>query len=178
MPIIPLSPLGCRLAPRWFVLALCLIGQSLAAEQTGPPRSAVASAHPAATRAGIDILAAGGNAFDAAVAIGAALAVVEPYSSGLGGGGFWLLHRAADVRALMIDARERAPLAAHRGMYLNDQGRFIPERALDGPLAAGIPGLPAALIHLSTRYGRLPLGTTLAPAIASCRTAFSSSRTH
>jgi len=174
----PPSPLGCRLAPLGIFLAICLIGQSPAAEQTGPPRAAVASAHPAATRAGIDILAAGGNAFDAAVAVGAALAVVEPYSSGLGGGGFWLLHRAADARTLMIDARERAPLAAHRAMYLDDQGQFVPERALDGPLAAGIPGLPAALTHLSTRYGRLPLGTTLAPAIALARDGFAVDRVY
>jgi gamma-glutamyltranspeptidase / glutathione hydrolase len=172
----PPSPLGCRLAPLGIFLAICLIGQSPAAEQTRPPRAAVASAHPAATRAGIDILAAGGNAFDAAVAVGAALAVVEPYSSGLGGGGFWLLHRAADARTLMIDARERAPLAAHRAMYLDDQGQFVPERALDGPLAAGIPGLPAALTHLRTRYGRLPLGSTLAPAIALARDGFAVDR--
>ncbi len=165
----PPCPLGCRPAPLGVFLVICLIGQSPAAAQAGSPRAAVASAHPAATRAGIDILAAGGNAFDAAVAVGAALAVVEPYSSGLGGGGFWLLHRAADARTLMLDARERAPLAAHRAMYLDDQGQFVPERALDGPLAAGIPGLPAALTHLSTRYGRLPLGTTLAPAIALAR---------
>lgn len=137
-----------------------------------PPQGAVATAHPAATQAGIHILAAGGNAFDAAVAVSAALAVVEPYGSGLGGGGFWLLHRASNGRQVMIDGRERAPLAAHRDLYLDADGRFVPSLALDGPLAAGIPGTPAALAHLSARYGRLPLAETLAPAIALARDGF------
>ncbi|WP_144375477.1 gamma-glutamyltransferase [Thiolapillus brandeum] len=126
---------------------------------------AVASAHPAATRAGLEILQAGGNAFDAAVAVSAALAVVEPYSSGLGGGGFWLLHRASDAHEVMIDGRERAPLAAHRDMYLDSQGRPVAGASIDGPLAAGIPGEPAALAYLAEHYGRLPLRQSLQPAI-------------
>ena len=157
----PPCPLGCRPAPLCIFLALCLIGQSPAADetqgqQTGPPRVAVASAHPAATRAAIGILAAGGNAFDAAVAVGAALAVVEPYSSGRGGGGFWLLHRASDARTRMIDARERAPLAAHRSMYLNDQGQFVPERALDTLDAAALTGAERthALVEVMRRAYR------------------------
>ena len=137
-----------------------------------PPQGAIATAHPAATQAGAAMLEAGGNAFDAAVAVSAALAVVEPYSSGLGGGGFWLLHRASDGRQVMIDGRERAPLAAHRDLYLDTEGRFAPKLALDGPLAAGIPGVPAALAHLSTAYGRLALAQTLAPAIALARNGF------
>jgi gamma-glutamyltranspeptidase/glutathione hydrolase len=125
-----------------------------------------------ATDAGFEILAAGGNAFDAAVAVSAVLAVVEPYSSGLGGGGFWLLHRASDGRELMLDGRERAPLAARRDMYLDADGRFVPELALNGPLAAGIPGQPAALVHLSEHYGRLSLANSLAPAIRLARDGF------
>jgi len=70
-----------------------------------PPAAAIASAHPLATAAGFEVLDAGGNAFDAAVAVGAALAVVEPYGSGLGGGGFWLLHRATDGFQVMLDGR-------------------------------------------------------------------------
>jgi len=114
-----------------------------------PLAQAVASAHPLATRAGMTILDGGGNAFDAAVAVSAALAVVEPYSSGIGGGGFWLLHRAVDGKRVMLDGRERAPLAAHRDMYLDKQGEVVPGLSMDGPLSAAIPGEPAALVHLA-----------------------------
>lgn len=134
--------------------------------------AAIASAHPAATAAGFEILDAGGNAFDAAVAVTAALGVVEPSGSGLGGGGFWLLHRAADGHQVMLDGRERAPLAAHRDMYLDKHGRFAPGLSLDGPLAAGIPGEPAVLVHLARNYGRLPLARSLAPAIHLARDGF------
>jgi gamma-glutamyltranspeptidase / glutathione hydrolase len=134
-----------------------------------PGQGAVASAHPLATEAGMEILAAGGNAFDAAVAVSAVLGVVEPYSSGLGGGGFWLLHFAEDGRQVLVDARETAPGAAHAAMYLGEDGEPIPRLSLDGPLAAGIPGAPAALVHMSERYGRLPLAQVLAPAIRLAR---------
>ncbi len=137
---------------------------SLQAEEV-PPGAAIVSAHPMATRAGFEILEAGGNAFDAAVAVSAVLAVVEPYSSGLGGGGFWLLHRARDGHEVMIDGREIAPLAAHRDMYLDSKGKVVPGLSVDGPLAAGIPGEPAALAHIGKKYGRLPLSRSLAPAI-------------
>jgi gamma-glutamyltranspeptidase/glutathione hydrolase len=132
----------------------------------------IATAHPLATRAGEEILQAGGNAFDAAVAISAALAVVEPYSSGLGGGGFWLLHRAEDGRDIMVDGRERAPLKAHRDMYLDDQGKVIEGASVDGPLSAGIPGVPAGLAHIAEKYGRLSLQSSLQPAIRLAREGF------
>ncbi len=138
----------------------------------GPPQAAIASAHPLATDAGFEILTAGGNAFDAAVAVSAALAVGEPYSSGLGGGGFWLLHRTEDGRELMLDGRERAPLAAQRDLYLDADDRFVPELSLNGHLAAGIPGEPAALVHMAEHYGRLPLARSLAPAIRLARAGF------
>jgi gamma-glutamyltranspeptidase/glutathione hydrolase len=134
--------------------------------------AAIASAHPLATAAGMEILKVGGNAFDAAVAVSAALAVVEPYSSGLGGGGFWLLHRAADGFEVMVDGRERAPLAATRDMYLDASGEVVPGLSIDGPLAAGIPGEPAALAHIAQKYGRLSLERTLAPAIRLARNGF------
>ena len=137
-----------------------------------PRAQAVASAHPLATEAGLLVLDAGGNAFDAAVAVSAALAVVEPYGSGLGGGGFWLLHRAADGRQVMVDGRERAPLAATRDMYLGADGEVIPGASIDGPLAAGIPGTPAALAHIARHYGRLPLAVSLRPAIILARDGF------
>ncbi len=137
-----------------------------------PAAAAIAAAHPLATRAGFEVLDAGGNAFDAAVAVSAALAVVEPMGSGIGGGGFWLLHRAADGHQVMVDGRERAPLAATRDMYLDDQGEVIPKRSVVGPLAAAIPGVPAALAHIATKFGRLPLATSLAPAIRYARDGF------
>lgn len=145
---------------------------AVATQKDVPPAAAIASAHPLATRAGDQILLAGGNAFDAAVAVSAALAVVEPYSSGLGGGGFWLLHRASDGREVMLDARERAPYAAHRDMYLDAKGDVVAGLSVDGPLAAGIPGVPAALAHLASEYGRLPLAQSLAPAIRLARDGF------
>ncbi len=135
-------------------------------------QAAIASAHPAATAAGRKILDAGGNAFDAAIAIAAALGVVEPYSSGFGGGGFFLLHRARDGHQSMVDAREVAPGAATQDMFLDADGEFVRDRALNGPLAAAIPGLPAGLVHLATHYGRLPLAASLGPAIALARTGF------
>lgn len=137
-----------------------------------PPAYAVASAHPLATEAGMLILAAGGNAFDAAVTISAVLAVVEPTGSGLGGGGFWLLNRAADGLQVMVDGRERAPFKVRPGLFLDETGKLIESRARDGALAAGIPGEPAALVHIAARYGRLPLERSLAPAIRHARDGF------
>ena len=133
---------------------------------------AIASAHPLATDAGLEILAKGGNAFDAAVAVTTTLAVVEPYSSGIGGGGFWLLHIAGDNRDVMIDGRERAPLAASRNMYLDRDGKVIPGMSIDGPLSAGIPGVVAAIEHLAINYGKLPLSVTLEAAIRHARNGF------
>ncbi len=118
------------------------------------------------------MLDVGGNAFDAAVAVTAALAVVEPYGSGIGGGGFWLMHRARDGREVMIDGREKAPLAATMDMYLDSRGEVIPGLSVDGPLAAGIPGVPAALEHIARHYGRLPLSVSLGPAIVLARDGF------
>ena len=146
------------------LLDLCLL-PVMSQASPGPHQAAIASAHPLATAAGFEILDQGGNAFDAAIAVSATLAVVEPAGSGLGGGGFWLLKRANDGKEIIIDGRETAPLAAHEAMYLDVDGNPISQRSLDGPLAAGIPGMPAALAHLAKRYGRLPLHQSLAPAI-------------
>lgn len=157
-----------RRAPFWGLSCfwgLCLLLASTASAVARPGAEAIVSAHPLATQAGHEILAAGGNAFDAAVAVSTALAVVEPYSSGMGGGGFWLLHRARDGFETMLDGREKAPLAAHRDLYLDGQGEVAPGLSIDGPLAAGIPGQPAALAHLAENYGQLPLGQSLMPAI-------------
>ncbi|MBI5462961.1 MAG: gamma-glutamyltransferase [Gammaproteobacteria bacterium] len=156
----------------WGLLCVGVTSADTDAQPPTPTGAAIASAHPLATAAGFEILNAGGNAFDAAVAVSAALAVVEPYSSGLGGGGFWLLHRASDGFETMLDGRERAPRAATRTMFLDAQGEVIPDLSMDGALAAGIPGEPAALAHLAEKYGRLPLRVGLAPAIRYARAGF------
>lgn len=152
----------------FFLLFSCAVPGAL----QHPPEAAVVSAHALATEAGITILEQGGNAFDAAVAVSAALAVVEPYASGLGGGGFWLLHRASDQRQVFIDGRETAPGASHGGLFLDENGQLDRERALNHPLSAGIPGTVAALAHLQEHYGSLPMATLLAPAIRLAREGF------
>jgi gamma-glutamyltranspeptidase/glutathione hydrolase len=163
-------------AAKWFcrglaaVACFALQGALLAAE--GPGKAAIASAHYLATEAGHEILAQGGNAFDAAVAVSAALAVIEPTSSGLGGGGFWLLHRASDGFEVMVDGREQAPGAAHRDMFLDEEGNVVRDRAVNGPLAGAIPGEAAGLEHLAKKYGRLPLAQSLQPAIRLAREGF------
>lgn len=158
-----------RVLHGWFA-ALLLLACSVQANPLD--NGAVATAHPLASEVGRQILEAGGNAFDATVAVSAALAVVEPYGSGLGGGGFFLLREAAEpARHVFLDARERAPRAATPDLYLRD-GQFQRELSLNGPLAAAIPGTPAALVELAEQRGRLPLEATLAPAIALARDGF------
>jgi gamma-glutamyltranspeptidase/glutathione hydrolase len=152
-------------------LAWLACAPSLAAAPL-PPKAAIASSHPLATQAGFDVLARGGNAFDAAVAVSAVLAVVEPASSGVGGGGFYLLHIGADGHDVMVDGRETAPGAATRDMYVGPNGKPRPGASTEGPLAAAIPGEPAAWAWLARRYGRLPLAVSLAPAIRAAREGF------
>jgi gamma-glutamyltranspeptidase/glutathione hydrolase len=153
-----------------FVFTLVLFSSFVFAEPTN--QAAVATAHPLATKAGIDILKQGGNAFDAAAAITASLAVVEPYSSGLGGGAFWLIHQASDNKQIMIDGREKAPMRSHKDMYLDKSGNVINGLSLNGPMAAGIPGVPAGIEHLVKHYGRLSLKQVLAPAIDQAKKGF------
>jgi gamma-glutamyltranspeptidase/glutathione hydrolase len=153
------------------VVALCCAVAPVAhsAEQA---QAAIASAHPLATAAGYEILKRGGNAFDAAVAVAAALAVVEPYASGLGGGGFWLLHRAADGRQVMVDARETAPGKATPELFLDAAGKPARGATTQGGTAAAIPGAPAALAHVAASYGALKLAESLAPAMRLAREGF------
>ena len=152
---------------------LCWGWISLAvAEPSKPAQAGIATAHPLATQAGLEILRQGGNAFDAAVAVSAALAVVEPSSSGLGGGGFWLLHRAADKFEVMVDGREVAPAAASRDMFLDERGNVVPGLSSTSALAAGIPGEPAAFAYIAAKYGRLPLKSSLQPAIKLAKEGF------
>ena len=152
-----------RLSVRFFLVFAFIAAGALrpaAAQECG-----IASAHPLATKAGCEILGAGGNAFDAAVAVASALAVVEPFASGIGGGGFLLLHRASDNFDVFVDARETAPSGATRAFFVDGNGNAKQKASLDGPTAAGIPGEPAALDWVARRYGKLPLARSLAPAI-------------
>jgi gamma-glutamyltranspeptidase/glutathione hydrolase len=148
-----------------FLLTMALFALPGLVLANGPGRYAVSSAHELATEAGMEIMADGGNAFDAAVAVSAALAVVEPASSGIGGGGFWILGRSSDGWATMVDGRETAPAAAFADMYLDEEGNVDRDLAINGPLAAGIPGAPAAWVHIAETYGTRPLSVLLAPAI-------------
>jgi gamma-glutamyltranspeptidase/glutathione hydrolase len=165
--------------PLLFVLLLCgLLAAPAAARDARdarpahPPGVAIASGHALATEAGFEIVRKGGNAFDAAVAVSSTLGVVEPISSGLGGGGFFLLHDAKSGRDVFLDARETAPEAATPERFLDANGDLDPDKSRNGPWSAGIPGLPAALVELASRYGKLPLAKSLAPAIRVAREGF------
>lgn len=137
-----------------------------------PPGAAIASGHRLATEAGLEILKAGGNAFDAAVAVSSTLSVVEPISSGLGGGGLFLLYDARTGQDLFLDARETSPASATPDKYLDKAGNLDEEKSQNGPWSAGIPGLPAALVELAGKHGRLPLKQSLQPAIRIARDGF------
>ena len=149
-----------------------------AAEPTQKPgHAAIASAHKLATAAGFEVLDLGGNAFDAAIAVASTLSVVEQQSSGIGGGGLFLLHRASDGKAdsikdVMIDARETAPASTDAKQYLDAKGDLDQDKSWNGPLAAAIPGEPAGLVWLAQHYGKLPLTKSLAPAIRIAREGF------
>lgn len=147
-------------------------GMPAAALAQRPGHAAIASANFLATHAGLEVLAKGGNAFDAAVAVASTLSVVEPESSGLGGGFMAVLRRASDGREVFVDAREVAPAAVDSKAYLNADGTPNRDTALNGPLSAGIPGEPAGLAWLAQHYGRLPLAQSLAPAIRTARDGF------
>jgi gamma-glutamyltranspeptidase / glutathione hydrolase len=123
----------------------------------------VAAAHPLATQVGLQTLRRGGNAVDAAVATTLAISVVEPFSAGIGGGGFLLVKNKNEMQAL--DFRERAPQAASRNMYLDAKGKVKPKASLEGHLSAGIPGTVAGLAAAHRKYGKLPWAELVKPAI-------------
>ncbi|GAB4407500.1 MAG: gamma-glutamyltransferase [Microscillaceae bacterium] len=124
----------------------------------------VVSAHPEATRVGVEILKKGGNVFDATVAVELALAVVFPAAGNLGGGGF-VVYRQANGEIGSLDYREKAPLAAHRDMYLDSTGKAQAEWSQNGHRAAGVPGTPAGMWQLHQAKGRLPWAEVVQPAI-------------
>ena len=124
----------------------------------------VASAHPEASKVGIEILKAGGNAIDAAVAVQFALAVVHPSAGNLGGGGF-LVFRDKEGKSFSVDFREKAPSKAHADMYLDKDRNVIPKSSTLGRLASGVPGSVAGMAEAHAKYGRLPWKQLLQPAI-------------
>ena len=124
----------------------------------------VVSASSYASQVGVNILKKGGNAVDAAVATGFALAVTYPSAGNIGGGGFMVIH-LADGRNVTIDYREKAPLSAYRDMYLNKEDEFVPELSQQGTTSAGVPGSVAGLLYAFQKYGTLPLSEVIEPAI-------------
>jgi gamma-glutamyltranspeptidase/glutathione hydrolase len=135
---------------------------------THAPHAIVVSVHELASQAGVEMMRAGGNAVDAAVATGFALAVVHPQAGNLGGGGFLLLH-AATGENHFIDFREKAPAAATENMYLDAQGNVLPESdrnsSVVGYRAVGVPGSVAGLVYAEKKYGKLSLEKVIAPAV-------------
>jgi gamma-glutamyltranspeptidase/glutathione hydrolase len=128
----------------------------------------VVSVHELASRAGVEIMQAGGNAVDAAVATGFALAVVHPPAGNIGGGGFMLI-RMADGKTHFLDYREKAPAAATRDMYLDAQGNVVPGASEIGYKSIGVPGSVAGMVYAEQKYGKLTLQQVMAPAIRLAR---------
>ena len=152
-----------------FVVASFFVFGNAMGAADKPGQAAIASAHKLATAADFEVLGEDGNAFDAAVAVAATLSVLEPQSSGIGGGGLFLLHRASDGKETMVDARETAPAAVDAKDYVAANGEADRNNSVNGPLSAAIPGEPAALVWIAQKYGKLPLSKSLAPAIRLAR---------
>ncbi|MBN8885084.1 MAG: gamma-glutamyltransferase [Rudaea sp.] len=153
-----------RLALAAIVVALC---SPVFARDTGTTTktAAIASANAHATEAGFSVLAEGGNAMDAAIAVATSLSVLQPEASGIGGGFLALIHDAASGKDTFIDSREMAPAAVKSADYLNTDGTPNRDTSLNGPLAAGIPGSPAGLAYIAQHFGKLPLKKSVQPAI-------------
>ena len=135
------------------------------------PHAIVASVHELASQAGVEMMQAGGNAVDAAVATGFALAVVHPQAGNLGGGGFLLL-RTSNGEVHFIDFREKAPAAATENMYLDAQGNVIKDLSVVGYKSIGVPGSVAGLVYAEKKYGKLSLERVISPAIRLARDGF------
>ncbi len=147
-----------------YLIVLAFASLALGFNPVAARHGMVASSEPLASEAALEILRAGGNAVDAAVAVGFALAVTHPEAGNIGGGGFMLI-RLAGGEAVVVDYREEAPEAASRDMYLDTKGKVIPEATTVGALAVGVPGTVAGLALAEQKYGKLGLGRLLAPAI-------------
>ncbi|MFZ0817630.1 MAG: gamma-glutamyltransferase [Candidatus Sulfotelmatobacter sp.] len=148
---------------------LCEAPRAFAAvEPVHAQHGIVVSSHELASQAGVEMMRAGGNAVDAAMATGFALAVVHPAAGNLGGGGFMLI-RMADGKAHFLDYREKAPQAATRAMYLDVQGNVIAGASEIGYKAIGVPGSVAGMVYAEQKYGKLTLKQVIAPAIKLAR---------
>src|SRR5690554_6544063 len=134
-------------------------------------KAMVVTAHPEATQVGVDILSDGGNAVDAMVAVHFALAVVYPSAGNVGGGGF-MVFRDTTGESYSLDFREKAPLAAHEDMYLDESGDVIEGLSLHGHLAAGVPGFVDGMLKAHERFGELPLKKLIDPAIRLAKKGF------
>jgi gamma-glutamyltranspeptidase/glutathione hydrolase len=156
-----------RIAPSLVLLALALPLCAAGFKPVRAPHVMVASVHPEASAAGAEIMREGGNAVDAAVAVGFALAVVHPAAGNLGGGGF-LLYRTAGGETHFLDFREKAPAAASHDMYLDEHGKPT-DQSIYGYRAAGVPGSVAGLVEAERRWGKLGLAKAMAPAIRLAR---------
>ncbi|MEA5583268.1 gamma-glutamyltransferase [Nodularia harveyana UHCC-0300] len=158
-----------------FSCSLIIYSQEAIATITSPLRSQkgmVVSAHPLASDAGISMLRQGGNAIDAAVATTFAISVVEPFSAGIGGGGFLLMHSGKTGEIKALDFRERAPLKATKDMYLDADGNVRPNASVTGYLAVATPGTVAGMYEVHRRYGKLPWSEVVKPAIALAKDGF------
>src|ERR1700727_2130546 len=147
-----------------FLLAPCLMARAAAPLELESDKGMVVSAQHLASDVGAAILRQGGNAIDAAVAVGYALAVTHPCCGNLGGGGFMTIH-FADGKNTFINFRERAPLAARADMFLDARGKVVSNRSLDGYLAVGVPETVMGLKPARQKYGTLARAVLIAPAI-------------
>jgi gamma-glutamyltranspeptidase / glutathione hydrolase len=158
----------------WPLFAVMMISPPLFGAPINPvhaPHAIVVSQHELASRAGVEMMQAGGNAVDAAVATGFALAVAHPQAGNLGGGGFMLI-RTANGETHFIDYREKAPAAATANMYLDAQGNVIEDASVAGYKAIGVPGSVAGLAYAQKNFGKLPLHQVMATAIKLARDGF------
>jgi gamma-glutamyltranspeptidase / glutathione hydrolase len=149
----------------------CAAAQSASVAPVGAEHGMVVTAHQLATRVGVDVLERGGNAVDAAVAVGYAMAVVYPAAGNLGGGGFMTI-QLADGRKTFLDFREKAPLAATPNMYLDSAGNVIRGATTTGHLAVGVPGTVAGLEYAREKYGTRSRSALIAPAISFAKRGF------
>ena len=163
----------CKICINWFFVSfLFFYSGILFSNELFQSNGAVVTSNALATKVGEKILAEGGNAYDAATAISAMLSVVEPFASGLGGGAFWLIYDAENKEYKTLDARETAPFQSHKDMYLDENDNVIENASRIGPFAAGIPGIPAVLSYVNTKYGSKKMSTILAPAYHAANNGF------